>query len=570
MGIEGAFLYRIAEVVIENSKDAYPDLVERHDQIIDTIRREEERFSETIQQGMTILERYMKQARETSSKTLPGELAFRLHDTYGFPLDLTREIVAEEGLAVDEEAFATEMAKQKQKSKQATQERVSSAWGGKRLPEAIDRTKKTVFTGYDALLGEDDLIWIVRHDSDTDTLVLADEAAAGDDVLLLVNATPFYAESGGQTADKGIIRGSDGLAEVIDVTHTAEGQVLHHATVTEGRLQRGERVTLSVDAERRNAAARNHTATHLLHKALRSTLGEHVEQAGSYVSPDRLRFDFHHPNPVNDEELRTIGKRVNKAILANYPVTTELMSIDEAQASGAIALFGEKYADEVRVVQIGDYSRELCGGTHLERTSEACLFRIVSESGIAAGVRRIEALTGAAAMKYDANMIALLEEIGGVLKVSFEDSVQRIEAILDQNRQLEKEVKQEQHRRASGQAEQLIDTVELIGDLSVILGQIHAADAEALREAGDRLRNKLEHGFVLLASPTENKVLWLAMATKSAVASGVNAGKLVRTAAQVTGGGGGGRADMAQAGGKDVSKINDAIAAVRAELEKLA
>ena len=571
MGLTEPFLHELSGLVIRESGDAYPELRERQEHIRKIIYTEETRFAETVQQGMSLLEDYIAQARDAGSSQLSGSDVFRLHDTYGFPLDLTREIAAEQNLTIDEDGFHSEMNRQKNMARQALKDKGGSAWGGQALPDTIDRSKATAFTGYDVLADESEIIAILSGSEGGDGLVELDQAEAGQAVTIITAKTPFYASSGGQTGDIGVIRTDNALISVEDTTKTAENIWLHAAVVESGTVRKGDSVKLEVDIRSRLDTARNHTVTHILHKALREVLGDHVAQAGSAVSPERLRFDFNHYQAVTAQERDQIERRVNEIILQNMPVKTDVMTIDEARGSGAMALFDEKYGDTVRVVSVGDFSRELCGGTHLSKSTEACQFRLLSESGVAAGVRRIEGVTGPQAYEISRNDNMTVHEAASLLKCSPDDLASKLAGLLDKAKQLEKALAAEQAKQTADAAGDLAGKAEDVGaGMKLVAARIQVQDMDKLRQAADNVRDSIGSGVVVLAAENDGKVNWVVMATKDAVGRGLHAGQLVKEAAMITGGGGGGRPDMAQAGGKDAAKIDEALAKVKSiVIEKL-
>ena len=562
LGIEGSFLHDVARIVIRESAAAYPELAERHEHLTRIIRSEEERFEATIQQGSAILENCISTARAENRAALSSEEVFRLHDTYGFPLDLTREIASEHGLAIDEAGFRLEMDRQKEMARKALREKAGSAWAQAALPEGAERVAPTVFTGYDQLEDQGKILALVV-DNQSGGQRLVDEAEAGQAVRVITDRTPFYAASGGQAGDVGLISTNNARLSVQDTTHTPEGIVLHAALVEEGCLRIGEIAAFQVDRSARLSTARNHTATHLLHKALRLVLGDHVTQAGSAVSPERLRFDFNHYQAMTSEEIKAVEQVVNEVILESSPVTTRVMTLEKARQSGAMGLFAEKYGDEVRVVRVGDFSQELCGGTHLKHSSEACLFRIVAEGGVAAGIRRIEAITGQKAWQSVLEQESLLLTAAGQLKTQPADLPQKISQVLDNTRRLEKTCETAQMLQLTTAARQLADAAEPLNDLYLVAAETAAASVDQLREAADRVRDRIGKGVVVLAAVIDSKVALVAMATPEAVARGIHAGNLVKEAARIAGGGGGGRPEMAQAGGRDPGKIGEAIRTAR-------
>jgi len=552
LGLDKPFLYNVADVVINESKQAYPELEEKAEYIKKVIRIEEERFEATIDQGLSILSDFISETKKKNEKVISGSMVFKLHDTYGFPLDLTREIAEENGLSIDEEGFKEEMAVQREKAREALKKKEGSAWG-KDLYSSLDKSIKTKFVGYETIVSDAQVVCIVKDNEITDT------AYEGDSVTVVLDVTPFYAESGGQVGDTGVIEWSGGLLKVEDTQKTSDGKYLHTGRIEKGVLQNGLSVKASVDARRRRAIERNHTTTHLIHRALRNVLGSHVNQAGSFVGPDRLRFDFTHFSAMSPSEIERVEDEVNQKILENLPVSANEMDINEAKKLGATALFDEKYGNVVRVISVGNYSMELCGGTHLKSTSQACLVKIVSESGVAAGTRRIEALTGEAAIGYFKEKEKQLNDTAAALKTAPQDTVRKAELLNTEIKNAEKEIERLRNKLISGNIDSLLSNALEIKGVKVIAAHLEQLDIEALRNTGDLIRNKIGSGVVVLASSHEGKVSFVAMATKDVVQKGIHSGNIVREAAKVTGGGGGGRPDMAQAGGKDVSRINEAL-----------
>ncbi len=552
IGIDEAFLFDVAKVVINESSDAYPELSEKADYIIRVIKIEEERFADTIEQGLLILNEFIEEIKVKNEKVLPGSMVFKLHDTYGFPLDLTREIAGERGLGIDEEGFKSEMAEQKKKAREALKSKEASAWG-QSIAEGIDKSLKTEFTGYDCFENEAEILYIISGGRQTDSVM------QGDEVTIILDKTPFYAESGGQVADTGYIKTDNGVVRVTDCTKTLEGLYMHRGLVEEGIIEKGAKAQGSIDINRRMAITRNHTTTHLIHKALKNVLGDHVTQAGSLVDEDRLRFDFHHFSAMTQDELDRVEKEVNEKILGDLKVSVSEMTIDEAKSIGAVALFGEKYGDTVRVVRSGDYSIELCGGTHLNSTAQAGLVKIISEGGVAAGVRRIEALTGLKAIEYFNEKEKMLKDISSALKSTPHDSLRKVETINSELKAALKEIEQLKGKLVSSSFDEVLNTAVTVNGIKVVTARFDALDMEGLRNACETLRNKINSGIVILASALDGKVSFVAMATKDAVGRGAHCGNIVREAAKAAGGGGGGRPDMAQAGGKDITKIDEAL-----------
>lgn len=552
LGINRTFLAEIVDTVIACSGGAYPHLVEKQDYIKKVISLEEERFYATIDQGMIILEDYMKQVRENGTNMLTGEMVFKLHDTYGFPLDLTREIANENNLTLDEEGFHNEMKAQKNKAREARKSKEGSAWE-KDLFANTDKSVTTRFLGYTQYSCEGTVQYIVLDDE------LSESAQQDDEITVVLDATTFYAESGGQVGDTGTLSNANFAMEVTGCRKTADGKYLHTGKVVRGSVQVGDKVTAAIDIEKRKATARNHTATHLLHQALKHVLGDHVNQAGSLVTPERLRFDFTHFSAITPEQLEAIENEVNSKILENLAVDIREMPIDEAKKLGAMALFGEKYGDTVRVVSAGDYSRELCGGTHLHATGEAGLIKILSESGISAGVRRIEALTGFNALNFYKNRDALLKTAADAAKVSTEDIVRKIEGLHDELKSTRKELEEARAKLVSSSTDSLVNEAESVKGMKIVAAKLENLDMNALRNASDTIKNKLGSGVVILVSGKDDKVNLIVSATKDAVTAGIHCGQIIKDAAQACGGGGGGRPDMAQAGGKDPNGMDEAL-----------
>lgn len=552
LGIDRPFLYEVASVVIDESKEAYPELAQKADYIKKVIRIEEDRFEATVGQGLNILSQLVEEARAEGRKVLQGGAAFKLHDTYGFPLDLTREIAEENGMTVDEEGFKAEMAQQRKKAREALKSKELSAWT-QDVYSGLDRDVSTEFVGYDTGEARARIVYIIKDGQPVDNI------QEGDEATIILDRTPFYAESGGQVGDTGLIEGADGALEVADCKKTADGKYLHTGTVKKGLLEKGEEVKAGINVKRRLAIARNHTTTHLLHRALKNVLGDHVNQAGSLVEPDRFRFDFTHFSGITPAELERIEKEVNEKILDNLKVETSEMGLDEAREQGATALFGEKYGDTVRVVRIGEYSMELCGGTHLTATSQAGLVKLVGESSIAAGVRRIEALTGESAVNYLNEKEKLLDSLAAALRATPQESVKKAEALSQELRKAEKEIEKLRAKLVSGSLDELLSKATLINGLKMVIARLDQLDMEALRNTGDTIKSRLESGVAVLGSGFGGKVSLIVAATKDAVEKGIHSGNIIRDIARAAGGGGGGRPDMAQAGGKDVSKLDEAL-----------
>lgn len=562
LGLTDPFLSKLALKVIEVSGDAYPELREKKDYILNIIDIEENRFYETLDQGLSILQGYIDELKLTKADTLSGENAFRLYDTYGFPLDLTRDILEEQGLSVDEETFQKEMQSQRERARAARADSSAESWK-EDIYAKIDWSIKTKFVGYESFTAKSTIKAIVRENE------LADSAKEGEEINVILDITPFYAESGGQTADTGKIIGEGFELEVKDCKKVTGDRFAHLCKVVKGQLKIGDSCIAEIDSKRRMAIARNHSTTHLLQKALRTHLGTHVEQAGSLVTPDRLRFDFSHFKAMTKEELDVIEKEVNSAILESLDINVRETSIDEAKKLGAMALFGEKYGEVVRVVKMGDYSIELCGGTHLRTTSQAGLFKIISEGGIAAGVRRIEAVTGEKAYEYIKEEEKLMNELCDKLKAHPSESVKKVDSVLKQLKEAEKERDLLKSQLAVGMLDELAAKAQEEKGVKYLVTKVDNMAIDSMREMGDKLRDKLGTSFVMLSSFDGEKTVLLAMASKDAVSKGVHSGNIIKEAAKLAGGSGGGRPDMAQGGIKDADKVKAAMDAVPEMLKNM-
>ena len=555
LGIEGQFLATLSGTVIEGSKDGYPELEEKRDFILKVLNNEETQFNKTIDQGLRILADMENDLQKKGHKQLDGAAVFKLYDTYGFPVDLTKEILEEKGYTVDEEGFRAEM--QQQRTRARSSREVTNYMGADAtVYDQIDPALTTAFVGYDRLEDTAAVTVLAGEDALTDSLL---EGQRG---TVFTEKTPFYATMGGQEGDTGIIRGQNGLFRVEETIKLRGGKVGHVGVMEQGMLAVGETVTLQVDAAARLATCRNHSATHLLQKALRTVLGSHVEQKGSLVTPERLRFDFAHFQAMTPEELAQVEKLVNEQIAADLPVITAEMSIDEAKKAGAMALFGEKYGSTVRVVSMGEFSKELCGGTHVSHTGAITLFKIISEAGIAAGVRRIEALTGENVLAYYAALERRMAAVAAQLKVKEGDVEEKVTHLLAQVKELSAENESLKNQLARSAMGDVMSQVQEVGGVKVLAARVPGLDTAGLRELGDQLRDKLGEGVVVLVTTGEEKVSILATATAGAVAKGVHAGNIVRQIAALCGGKGGGRPDSAMAGGKDVAAADAVVAAV--------
>ncbi len=560
LNIPGEFLVKLAGTVIEGSKDGYPELDEKKEFIFNVVAKEEEQFNKTIDQGLSILAEMEKEMEAKQEKVLAGANAFKLYDTYGFPLDLTREILEEKGLSVDEDGFKEAMEIQRQTARAARE--VTNYMGADvTVYESIDPSVTTEFVGYENLAFESKVTVLT-----TDT-ELVDALSDGERGTIFVEKTPFYATSGGQEADRGVIRTADGEFVVEDVVKLLGGKFGHIGHVACGMIKVGDTVSLEVDAEKRAMSANNHSATHLLHKALRMVLGNHVEQAGSLVNEDRLRFDFTHFSALTAGELRQVEEIVNAQIQNGLAVKVENLPIEEARKTGAAALFGEKYGDIVRVVSMGDFSIEFCGGTHVANTGAITAFKILSETGVAAGVRRIEALTAKGLMGYYDEMEQKLLETAKLMKATPDSLAEKTAHLLAENKALRSEIESLKSKLAKDAAKDIMDLVTEIKGVKLLAAKIENVDMNGLRELGDQLKEKLGEGVIVLASAADGKVSLMAMATKEAMDRGAHAGNLIKAAAALVGGGGGGRPNMAQAGGKKPEGIEDALAKAAEVLE---
>ncbi len=553
LGVQRMFLAELSGTVIEGSKDGYPELDEKKEFIVNTLNQEEEKFNKTIDQGLTILSEMEEQITKAGKKELVGADAFKLYDTYGFPLDLTREILEEKGLTVDEEGFKACMQEQKDKARKAR--KVTNYMGADvTVYESIDPAITTEFVGYDKLTCESQVTVLTTETEIVDALT---DGQVG---TVIAQQTTFYATMGGQEGDIGVITTADGEFKVENTIKLLGGKVGHIGKVTKGMIKKGDKITLSVDTARRTNTCKNHSATHLLQKALREVLGGHVEQAGSYQDGERTRFDFSHPAAMTADEIRQVEQIVNEKIAENLAVETNIMSIEEAKKTGAMALFGEKYGDTVRVVQMGAFSSELCGGTHVKNTGSIGSFKILSESGVAAGVRRIEAVTGNNVTAYYQNLEEQLHEAARTLKTNPANLVERCEHLMAEMKALQSENEALKSKAAKDALGDVMDQVQEVKGVKLLASKVAGVDMNGLRELGDQLKEKLGDGVVVLVSEKEGKVNLIAMVTEGAMAKGAHAGNLIKGIAALVGGGGGGRPNMAQAGGKNPAGIDDAIA----------
>ncbi len=554
LGINDQFLYEVADTVINCSKSAYPELEEKREYIKKIIHKEEERFSATIDNGLTVLSQYIDEAKAKGESVLSGDEAFKLHDTYGFPLDLTIEMAQEQGLEVDVDGFNAAMQNQKETARAARKD--GSSWEGTDA-FVFDGAEPTVFTGYNTLTGTAKVVGVV---AEGEVAAIIEEGQKG---YIVADKTPFYAEMGGQVGDIGKVRGKNAEGVITNTTKTGDGLYLHEVTVESGSFSIDDEITLKVDKVNRMAIARNHSATHLLHKALKEVLGTHVAQAGSLVNPEHLRFDFSHFEAMTSEQLAETEKKVNDAVLAALDINVQELPIDEAKKLGAEAQFGEKYGAVVRVVSMGDYSIEFCGGTHLTNTAQCGLFKIISEGGVAAGVRRIEAVTGQGVLDYIAAKDALISRTAQALKTNLLNEIdKKAESTAAELKNVQREVEAAKAKLAAASASNIMAGVKHVGDIDILVSQLDGTPVGELKTIADKFKENTECGVIVLAAETDGKITFVAMATKAAVAKGVHAGNIIKNITAIAGGRGGGKPDMAQGGGTQANKIDDALAAV--------
>ena len=561
LGIEGSFLAKLSAEVINGSKAGYPELEEKKEFIFKVLTNEENQFNKTIDQGLRILGDMEEEMKAAGEKTLSGENAFKLYDTYGFPLDLTKEILEEKGYGIDEEGFQKAMEEQRVKARTARE--VTNYMGADAtVYDEIDVNVTTKFEGYDHLTYDSEITVLTTEKEIVTSLV------EGQKGTVFVKETPFYATMGGQEGDCGVIETANGKFVVEDTIKLRGGKFGHVGRMESGMLSTGETVTLKVNEQARRDTEKNHSATHLLQKALKTVLGSHVEQKGSLVTPDRLRFDFAHFQAMTPEEIAQTETLVNKEIQAALPVVTDVMDIEEAKKSGAMALFGEKYDQKVRVVSMGDFSKELCGGTHVKNTSSIMLFKIVSEAGIAAGVRRIEALTGNGVIEYYKKQETMLQEVAKALKAQPAEITEKITHLQAEVKSLQSENESLKSKLAQGSLGDVMNQIVDVKGVKLLAAKVEGVDMNGLRDLGDQLKEKIGEGVVVLAAVNGGKVNLLAMATDAAQKAGAHAGNLIKGVAAIVGGGGGGRPNMAQACGKNPEKADEAVKAAAGILEQ--
>ncbi len=552
LGIDGTFLAKLSETVIEGSKDGYPELDEKREFIFNVLQQEEAKFNKTIDQGLSILASMEEELAAKNAKVLVGADAFKLYDTYGFPLDLTKEILEEKGYEVDEEGFKAAMDEQRKAAREA-RKTTNYMGADATVYDEIDPAITSEFIGYDRLTAESHITVLTTDTEITEAIV------DGQHGTVIVDQTPFYATMGGQEGDTGIISTADGEFKVEETIKLKGGKIGHVGTMTRGMLKTGDTVTLQVCTKGRADTCKNHSATHLLQKALKTVLGSHVEQKGSLVTPDRLRFDFAHFSPMTQEEIEQVEKIVNDEIQAALPVVTKVMPIEEAKKTGAMALFGEKYGDTVRVVSMGDFSIELCGGTHVANTSNIMTFKILSEAGVAAGVRRIEALTGEGVFKYYKKLEQELNEAAQVVKATPATLTEKLNHLMTEIKELTSENESLKSKLAKDSLGDVASQVTEVQGIKFLATAVEDVDMNGLRDLGDQLKTQLGEGVVVLASAKDGKVNLIVMATDQAMKQGAHAGNLIKAIAPCVGGGGGGRPNMAQAGGKNPAGIQDAL-----------
>lgn len=557
LGVNGSFLYKLADTVFGECKSGYPELSENADYIKKIIKIEEERFAETIDQGLSILSDYMDGLKKEGKSELSGEDAFKLYDTYGFPLDLTVDIAEENGYKVDKDGFDKCMLNQRMTAKSARAENADNAWSS---DAAIPDEVVPEFLGYEKLSCTAKVMALIKDGA------LVSEVEEGENAIVAFDKTVFYSECGGQVGDTGSVKAEGAVCEVISGKKVS-GKDASEIKVMSGTLKVGDEVSLEVDKKRRMAISRNHSVTHLLQKALTEVLGSHVAQAGSYVGEDRMRFDFSHFEAMTAEEIAEAEQKVNEKILEDLKITKREMPIAEAKKLGATALFGEKYGETVRVVSMGDYSMEFCAGTHLDATSQIGLFKILSESGVAAGVRRIEGVTGSGVLSYIKAQEETVAEIASIMKSAPGAVVERTRAFVQNAAETKKEFEALKAEMSKGAADELLKNATDVKGVSVITARVDGSDVETMRGMIDTIKDKLPTAAAVLASVSDGKVTFVGGATKDAVAKGVHIGKLIKEVASVAGGGGGGKPDSAQAGGKDITKADEALGVVLSVIE---
>ncbi len=554
LGVNDNFINTLSKLVIKYWKKTYPELIEKESYIEKIINLEEDRFKKTIDQGLEILNKEIKNNSEKNTSILKSEIVFKLYDTYGFPVELTEEILSEKNIVFDKKEFYQLMEEQRQRARVARENVGSSTWTGSNI---ILNEQSTLFVGYDEISCKSEILNIIVSNEENGIINESEEG------IVILEKTPFYAECGGQKGDAGYLTNSEVEAEVIDTIKGNNNIFIHKVRVKKGKLKKGDIITASVDLQKRLKYSKNHTATHILHKVLKDVLGEHVNQAGSLVDISRLRFDFTHFESIKRKTLEEIEKRVNEIIFKDIQVETSILPLEEAKKSGATALFDEKYGDSVRIVKIGDESKEFCGGTHIDSTSKIGLFKIISEGGIASGVRRIEAVTGIDAYEFLNDSNKIVENLMHNMKAGREDIIAKLDTIKSELKQKEKEIQILKNKLIKDELNNLTEAYENVNGIRLFLHKFNGMDANSLRETADSIKNKNKSCVILLASDNNNKVLFVSSVTNDLIEKGMHAGNIVKEAAKITGGGGGGRPNFAQAGGKDPKKIEEAFIKVK-------
>ncbi len=551
LGVKDSFLYKLVPIVSDVMQEYYPDIKQRRENIARIIKNEEEKFHETLEQGTRILEEFMGVLQKSKQKILPGKEAFKLYDTYGFPLDMTEAILNEKGFAVDKDGFEEELKKQRLQAKTSSQ-MTGEVFDTGPLSKIKDISKGSKFLGYDQCACEAVVIAIIKNDQ------LIDKATAGNEVTVILDQTPFYGESGGQIGETGVLESNGNHVQITD-TKKNNDFILHIGKVIKGELKKGSMVSAKIDIQRRNCIRKNHSATHILHYALRRVIGQHAEQAGSLVTPDRLRFDFHHFSSLTKDELTRIEDLVNEKILENVPVGAKELTIQQARNAGALALFGEKYGELVRMVSTGDFSKELCGGTHVGTSGEIGLFRIVSESSVAAGIRRIEAMTGMSALNRDREKESIIKEICEAMNTTEDKLITKTQEVLNELKNLHKEINRVKQKELSGKINSFIENAKEVSGVKIITRKLEDATVDDLRKTIDMLMKSSEDMAIVLGTIQNNRVTLVAALSPNLVKRGLHAGNISKEVAKVVGGGGGGRPDMAQAGGQWIEKLDEAL-----------
>lgn len=557
LGIQNEFLCETVKVVINEWKEAYNELSEKESYILKVISLEEEKFKTTIDQGLDLLQKEIEKMKETCTTILDGSIAFKLYDTYGFPSELTEEILIENNFKLDKNEFISIMEEHRIMAREARNKTGSSGWKDEQINI---ETSKTIFTGYTETSNESEILSIILDGVEVDTI------KAGQLGAVILDKTPFYAEGGGQIGDTGHFVSDDVEIDVLNTRKFNKDIVIHEINIIKGSVSVGDIIISQIDEQRRKNIAKNHTCTHLLHRVLKDLFGEHVNQAGSYVTEERLRFDYTHFESVSTEMIKEIEKRVNDAIQSDYKVSFNLLSLDEARKTGATALFDEKYGDTVRVVSVGNFSKEFCGGTHIDETSKIGMFKIISEGSIASGVRRIEAVTGKAAYEYLVELDNMVEQLSSLMKSTKDELLSKVTNLKKESKEKDKEIQKLNNELLKNSMDEILEKYEEINGIKLFALRMKDKDANSLREIADKIKDKNSSCVILLASELNEKVLFVSSVTKDLIEKGLHAGNIVKVAASIAGGGGGGRPDFAQAGGKNPDKIDEAVSAVRETL----